>query len=1059
MKHTLLRPFYACSLFIVSLVFAVQASADAYWPFNSPFCLQSQVIPWNTLPGGTSGDTSYGIKLINQCSTALSIVEMNAKSPWEVKAIHKITLQATDGETLNGIGVTGAWNTPFNQLSSSKTFPYLAGTFQLYSQGTIVPRSPIVTPPWVTGDSYHMADYDPTLYWSAATLNSGDWLALNIATDNPGNISVTLADAADTVSRGNLTFAQSLTDLGLPTGAKVYVDLDFSKTAFAFLGVYHWDVFAHPTLQLPVSSVTNGTIQLTYTIETSQVATTPKGFAWKNYVPAKTTKTGVLDLTESGLNFPTVDPFTADTRGVKLQGIIGVPFKEGGVMDGTNDDLSKLNTKLTGVVAAFANVQADGTIDVEPMHKTAAQTTAFQQNYQQYQNAQHILLISFGGEAGGAGAEHIVSWGLAALDLLSTTPCATVAACDAILAGATGPDGESLTDVINASADFYETVINRYKPDGIDLDIEGDDVTQLGSALTARVIARVMVDVQAENPNFILGLTVGAFQDAFSHLQYNVFQAFVDKGITPNYINGMYMALPLANWAALPHCVHFTQMPATPDGACMLDTINAYKAIYATYWGISNTIIPGVTPMTLHDPSSTVEIWPLNTSGHTDQLGDMLSTIQAAQAAETIGPVLFAFWDTRNDFTGGSPEKSYTPNAYQNELADYSSSAFVDMAISWPHSNLAAIALSESAGSATWSENAVDTIAGANLTYTVSINNGGHLASQSAGTAQFDQLQEGTVYTVTVTVSDDQQSPTVVRSAQFKTPTSGTPEIVWDNDNLDAVATSQTTGKASWSENATDVFFPDETPVYKVTINNSGVVQSQTAGQAIFGNLQANTTYTVSVTASDNQPSTPVTKTTTFKTPGSQPTPGAVIIWSAPQLVANATSQTTGLATWSETATDTMATAKLSYAVTIDQDGVVQQQTTGRGVFTELAPSTTYNVTVTVTDDQGSTPVSYSTSFKTSSTQPTNLAAPTRYTWSPKAGGIGEFTFNSATGGTPPYTYLVTVSSTADPQPQSDLVYWIDKMTYYKPYTVIITVIDAKGNSMNSKKFTIVDTN
>ena len=984
MRKTIIRYGSLLSIVIPTLFFATQSSAAIYWPFNTPYCLQSQVLPWNTLPGTTLGDTSFGIKLANQCKVPLSIVEMDPTQPWIIKTIHPIALQATDGETLNGIGGSSTWNTPFNQISSRTDFTNIAGTFQLYAAGALVPRSPAITPPWVTGDAYHMTA-DVKSYWGAVQLNVGDWFALNIATSNPGNVSVTLAGTVPQVVTGNVTFNQSLTDLNLPAKAKVYIDLDFSNTAFSYLGVYRWDVLAHPTLQLPVSVNAAGNIQLPYTVEGAQTPTGPHGFTWQRYVPAAATKSGTLSLdTNADAKFSTLAPFSVSATAIKLQGIIGMPFKEGGAMDGTGDDLSKLNPKLTGTVVAFANLQLDGTIDVEPMHKTAAQIAAFQQNYEQFQNNQHVLFISFGGEAGGAGAEHIVTWGLAQLGLDSTQSCAisptasnpqNLASCDSILQNATGPKGQKLQDVINESAAFYETLISRYKPDGVDLDIEGDDVTQLGSVLTALVVKKVIADVQPENPNFILGLTVGAFQDAFSHLQYNVFQAFADKGITPTYINGMYMALPLSNWAVLPHCQHFTVMPATPDGACLLDTINAYKGFYAQYWGANNHIIPGITPMTLHDPSSTVEIWPTNDSGHVDQLGvgtldhpGMLSAIQTAQANKTLGPVLFAFWDTRNDFNGGFPEKSYTPNQYQNELADYSSSAFVDMSISWPQPNLAASATSLTTGAATWSENATDTIPGANLTYTVAIDNGGVVQAQSAGTAQFNKLAQNTTYNVTVTVTDDKGSPAVARRVQFKTTGAATPQISWSDPQLVAAATGQTTGGATWSEKATDTTGSAKLS-YTASINNGGVVQNQSAGHATFTGLTADTTYTVTVKVSDDQGALPVTRTTTFKTSGTGPTP------------------------------------------------------------TPTPP------------------------------EPGMLAAPISYTWSPKAGGVGEFTFAPATGGTAPYTYVLNVTPTADPQKQSDTVYWIYKMVYYKPYTVSITVTDASGATATSKAFTVYDTN
>jgi len=195
------------------------------------------------------------------------------------------------------------------------------------------------------------------------------------------------------------------------------------------------------------------------------------------------------------------------------------------------------------------------------------------------------------------------------------------------------------------------------------------------------------------------------------------------------------------------------------------------------------------------------------------------------------------------------------------------------------------------------------------------------------------------------------------------------------------------------------------------------------------------------------------------KTPGNQPT-GNTITWNNPELIAVATSQTTGLGIWSENATDTATSAKLTYTVTIDQGGVVQSHASGQAVFSNLLINTTYNVTVTVSDDQGSTPISYSTQLKTSaSPTPSTLAAPLTYNWSPKAGNVGEFKFTDATGGTPPYRYTINVTPTAKPQQQSSNVYWIYAMTYYQPYQVSITVIDAAGNVATSKPFTIVDTN
>lgn len=1052
----------AISFLVTSNLFFSHALAAAYWPFNTPVCLASQVVPWNTLPGTTAGDTSYGIKIINHCNAALSLVEMDPSQPWIVKNIYPLDLIA-NGATLNGIGENspaGSWNTPFNQASASTSFPYIAGNFQLYGNGTMVPYDSRKKAPWVSGDSYHMTT-NPKAYWAAITLNNNDWFALNIATSNPGNIQINYNGPAPTVTSGTLNFTQAFSGLQLPAGSKVYVDLDFSKTEFSYLGTYRWDVINNPSLQLPVSALGASSIKIVYTVEGSEIASLPKGFTWDRYIPATSTKTGDVTLLVNGASdFPKLDPFKPNTKAIKLQGIIGLPFKEGGATDGTNDDLNKLNSKLTGTVLAFANIQSDGTIDVEPMNKTTAQLAAYQQNYQQFQNNQHVLLISFGGEAGGAGAEHIVSWGLKQLGLNPTQTCTISGidskSCQYILEHAVG--NMNYTDVVSQSAGFYETVISRYKPDGIDLDIEGDDTTSLGSVLTAVVIKKVLTDVKPENPNFILGLTVGAFQDAFSHLQYNVFEAFANQAIIPTYINGMYMALPLTNWANLPNCPHFTSMPATPDGACLLDTIRAYQGLFVQYFGATSNIIPGITPMTLHDPSSTVEIWPSNDSGHPDQLGNMLSAIQQQQAAKTLGPVLFAFWDTRNDFDGGFPEKSYTSDQYQNELANYSSSAFVDNHITWLQPNLTATATSQTIGNATWSETATDDLPAAHLTYTVSIDNGGHIISQSAGNAQFDQLTADTTYTVTITVTDDQDSPESARSVQFKTPSSVVPTISWQTPNLVATATSQTSGQASWSENATDTVSGAKL-TYTVSIDNSGVVQNQTAGHATFTNLAMDTTYTVTVKVTDDQGSTPVTKTTTFKTPGSQPT-GNTITWNNPELVAAATSQTTGVAIWNETATDTASSAKLTYNVTIDQGGVIAEQSAGHAVFSNLLVNTTYNITVTVNDDQGSTPVSYSTHLTTSSTpSPGTVIAPQTYMWSPKAGNVGEFKFASAIGGTPPYRYALNITPTGKPQKQSENVYWIYNMTYYQPYKVSITVIDAAGHVATSPTFTIVDTN
>lgn len=301
--------------------------------------------------------------------------------------------------------------------------------------------------------------------------------------------------------------------------------------------------------------------------------------------------------------------------------------------------------------------------------------------------------------------------------------------------------------------------------------------------------------------------------------------------------------------------------------------------------------------------------------------------------------------------------------------------------------------------------------------------------------------------------------------------------ITWNPSALTVISTDNTSGEIRWGA---------ATPAAGGTISYNAVLydadenvvanKTDITSPYTFAGLTQGTSYKVVLTATDDKNSKSVWRVTWFQTTG-KPT----IEWATPNVMAQGNSDgASGFATWN-CATDSDVTAVLSYTVTIDGGGAVGtvDPDNCKVNFTNLKVATTYNVTVSVSDNkQGIVPTTSpaKTSFTTTKEAPAALKAPTKYTWDPKPDHTGILTFDAATGGLPPYTYTMIISPTGSgtslPFTQltscpytdcsavnTDNMYRVTSMVFGVSYTVSILVTDAAGQPKGMQMFAIMDSN
>lgn len=312
------------------------------------------------------------------------------------------------------------------------------------------------------------------------------------------------------------------------------------------------------------------------------------------------------------------------------------------------------------------------------------------------------------------------------------------------------------------------------------------------------------------------------------------------------------------------------------------------------------------------------------------------------------------------------------------------------------------------------------------------------------------------------------------------TPYQDPSDIQWNPSQLAVTSFGPSSGTITWSP-ATDSA-PDSALTYRAELyagdsTSPFITQDPATSPATFSGLASGTSYRVIVTAKDDKASIPVWRTTWLKTSG-VPT----ITW-APNLIAQANADgVSGFANW-DCASDSDVTAVLSYTVTIDGGAVVGtvDNENCKVNFTGLKVATTYNVTVSVSDNKsGIVPTTSpaKAAFTTTSTAPAGLKPPTQYTWDPKPDHTGILTFNSATGGMPPYTYSISIVTTGTPAPPSlpftaltscpysdcsqvytDNMYRVTNMVFGVTYQVSIVATDAAGQTVGMTIFSILDSN
>ncbi len=867
-----------CGLILGSLlIFCVTNcfATDAYSPFNTPACLTSQVKPWNQIPGKeTSTAANYAVLITNNCDVSLALVAANSTAGTYNVYPFNIQTVLQSGAFVGAL--SGSYYIPQNQaVPAGSGLPYFASAFQLYANSKLATGSTTTA----TGDAFNLyydASATPTsdgaypsktnLYNAPITLAKASWYALALGPQKPDYVKVTLANTtAPQYNLANLTFTQTAEQLGLAAGTNLVVTLDFSNTALPYLGTYQWYPLLHPVLQIPVSVKTptgrNDILNLNYTVQAAQAPTAPAGFAWQTCTTTSTTGTLSVDSV-AGASFPALAKFTCvpGSIAIKHAGIEGMPLKiDDGSVDGLFNDVNNLNAAETGVIVGFANVLNDSdVIELGPNKKTAAQITAWQNNIAAFQNSGHVVLISFGGTQT-ANTQSIVQWAFSKLNPSTVDKsCDSAAACAGVLNRL-----DTGKKYFNEAVAAYETVIKNYKPNGIDVAVSSTDLNPLANEFTAEVLKIVMTNVLAENPNFVLSLSLTpTTQATFGDANKAFMASLANQSVTPTYINAVYRQFTTAGTKPA-GCTS-----KTVTGTCIVNSLTAYIAEYNDIWRTpAHAIYPGIMPMALQDYSDTIEIWPANLvmSDHRPQLDGIFSNILSAQptANQNIAfpaSVLFSYWNTAYDFAGGYISKSYPSNQYQLELASYANTPYqIPSAIKWNPSQLTVSKIGPTYGTINW-QPATDTISGAHLTYIATLYLNGQVSAQqevedcSGDTCSFifDQgLVTGTAYRVILQVEDDKGSPPVWRTTWLKT--TGNPNITWLPNLIAQGNADGVTGFAKWncavdSDNTA-------TLAYSVTIDGGGIVGSVDNAncQVNFTGLKVGTTYNVTVAVSDNR--------------------------------------------------------------------------------------------------------------------------------------------------------------------------------------------------------------